>query len=67
MGAVGGIAVRLPGLVYISRHGKTVTTVRGRPAATFLTRIAGLDAHAAQLVMTKATGHFKHGTERHGN
>ena len=52
------------GVVFISWHGKTVTTLKGKHAETFLARIVGLDASAAQLLMAKATGHFKHGTER---
>jgi hypothetical protein len=52
------------GVVFISWHGKTVTTLKGKPAATFLGTIANLDTGDAQLLMAKATGHFKHGTER---
>ena len=52
------------GTVFISWHGKTVTTLKGKRADTFLTKVVGLDSHDAQLVMAKATGHFKHGTER---
>ena len=52
------------GTVFISWHGKTVTTLKGKRADAFLTKIAGLDSQDAQLVMAKATGHFKHGTER---
>jgi hypothetical protein len=52
------------GTVFISWHVKTVTTLRGKPAERFLTSIHDLDDQAAQLLMAKATGHFKHGTER---
>lgn len=52
------------GLVFIAWHGRTVTTLRGQAAESFLRRIDGATGRAAQLVMAKATGHFKHGTER---
>ena len=52
------------GDVFISWNGKTVTTLKGKAATDFLTKIADLDAEKAQLLMAKATGHFKHGTER---
>jgi hypothetical protein len=51
------------GVVFISWNGKTVTTLKGKPSETFLTRIADANAGDAQLLMAKATGHFKHGTE----
>ena len=52
------------GVVFIAWHGKTVTTLKGKQADAFLAKIAGLDDHAAQLVMARATGHFRHGNER---
>ena len=52
------------GDVFISWNGKTVTTLKGKAATTFLTKIANLDYENAQLLMAKATGHFKHGNER---
>jgi hypothetical protein len=52
------------GTVLISWNGKTVTTLKGKPAEAFLAKVEGADTHAAQLVMAKATGHFKHGNER---
>jgi hypothetical protein len=52
------------GVVFISWHGRTVTTLRGRSAGQFLEKIADLDDHAAQLLMARTTGHFKHGNER---
>jgi hypothetical protein len=52
------------GTVFISWHGKTVTTLRGKAAERFLTSIRDLDDRDAQLLMAKATGHFKHGNER---
>jgi hypothetical protein len=52
------------GAVLISWHGRTVTTLKGKAAATFLAKVADLGTQEAQLLMAKATGHFKHGTER---
>ena len=52
------------GTVFISWHGKTVTTLNGRAADAFRARIVGKDDHGQQLVMAKETGHFKHGNER---
>ena len=52
------------GTVFISWHGKTVTTLRGNAADRILTAVQELDDRAAQLLMAKATGHFKHGAER---
>lgn len=51
------------GTVFISWHGKTVTTLRGKPADRFLASVQNLDDQGAQLLMAKATGHFKHGNE----
>ena len=49
--------------VFVSWHGKTVTTLAGARAEAFLSDIAGAGDKEAQLVMAKATGHFKHGNE----
>lgn len=45
-------------------HNKLVKTLAGNEASRFITRIKGLSGVEAQLVMAKATGHFKHGNER---
>ena len=50
--------------VFISWHGKQVTTLNGRKADEFISRMAGADGKEAQLIMAKATGHFKHGNEK---
>lgn len=50
--------------VFISCEGKQVTTLAGKDAEKFLSRIAGADHKQAQLLMARATGHFKHGNER---
>jgi hypothetical protein len=52
------------GLVQIAFNGKTVTRLTGKLARRFLNKIAICDARGRQLVMAKATGHFKHGNER---
>ncbi len=52
------------GRVLFYWHGKHIKTVAGADAKKFLQRIAGLEGKAAQLVMAKATGHFRHGNER---
>lgn len=51
------------GKVFISWRGKLVTTLQGKPASKFLARIAGLDEHAAQLLLARVTGNFKRGNE----
>jgi hypothetical protein len=52
------------GLVKIAYKGKTVTTLSGRDASRFLTKVELASRADTQLAMAKATGHFKHGTER---
>ena len=52
------------GKVFVTWHGRHVTTLVGEAAAQFLTRTAGADAADAQLVMAKVTGNFKRGNER---
>lgn len=52
------------GLVYISYKGKPVTTLSGRNASKFLENVGQEDPQSDQLTMAKATGHFKHGSER---
>ena len=52
------------GKVFIAWHGKQVTILSGKKAEAFIAAMAGADAKAAQLLMAKATGHFKHGNEK---
>lgn len=52
------------GKVFIYWHDQHVTTLAGKAAQKFLCKIADLDGKAAQLLMAKATGNFKHGNER---
>ena len=51
------------GLVQISYKGKMVTTLKGREAIKFLQKASVGNAIDQQLLMAKATGHFKHGNE----
>ena len=50
--------------VFISWHGKQVTILNGNKAEKFIFDIEKADEKKAQLIMAKATGHFKHGNER---
>ncbi|MCR9259258.1 MAG: hypothetical protein NXH95_06020 [Pseudomonadaceae bacterium] len=52
------------GLVHITYLGTHVTTLSGKVAQRFLSRVEGADDHAAQLAMAKATGNFKRGNEK---
>ena len=54
------------GLILIAYKGKTVTRLAGREARRFLARVDAAGEAAQQLAMAKATGHFKHGTEKTG-
>ena len=57
-------AVTKGGLVRIAFRGKTVLTLKGREGSKFVARVEANGGADAQLVMARATGHFKHGTER---
>ena len=50
--------------VFISWHGKQVTILSGSKAEAFISAIDNANGKDAQLIMAKATGHFKHGNER---
>jgi hypothetical protein len=52
------------GSVMIYWSGRVVTTLSGARAAAFIAKAATANPHDAQLLMAKATGHFKHGNER---
>ncbi|MEM1154639.1 MAG: hypothetical protein AAGI44_10880 [Pseudomonadota bacterium] len=52
------------GLVQIFYRQKMVTTVNGRDAVKLLSKLESASEENAQLLMAKATGHFKHGNER---
>lgn len=49
---------------FISYHGKVVTTLSGNKALGFIAAIKDTNDKDEQLIMAKATGHFKHGNER---
>jgi len=50
--------------VFISCHGKQVTTLSGSKAEAFIADIEGSDRKEAQLIMAKITGNFKRGNEK---
>ena len=50
--------------VFISCEGKHVTTLSGKQADKFISKIAGMEGKDAQLIMAKVTGNFKRGNER---
>ena len=50
--------------VFISWYGKQVTILSGRKAEAFISDIENANGKDAQLIMAKATGHFKHGNEK---
>ena len=54
------------GLALISFRGKLVTTLAGKAAERFLNKAHAASPRDQQLLMAKATGHFKHGNERAG-
>lgn len=50
--------------VFISWKGKLVTTLSGKKSEEFIRKIEDADSFEEQLIMAKATGHFKHGNEK---
>ena len=52
------------GQVFISYHGRDVTTLRGVAADHFLSRVQAAGVDDAQQLMARATGNFKRGNER---
>ena len=52
------------GLVFISWRGRHVVTLSGWEADRFVGRIDRLTGEAAQELMARMTGNFKHGNER---
>lgn len=52
------------GAVFITHHGKQVTVLRGRSAASALRRLERLEGDAVQLELAKLTGNYKRGNER---
>jgi hypothetical protein len=53
--------VTASGTVLISRGGRQVTVVRGKAAARLAVALdTAADERAVQLLLAKATGHYKH-------
>ncbi len=52
------------GKVLLFWQNKQIMILKGKEAQKFLSKIEGLPAKEAQLVMAKITGNFKHGNER---
>ncbi len=52
------------GQVRISHRGRLVTTLAGPRAARFVARASDASDVAAQQLMARATGNYKHGNER---
>lgn len=50
--------------VFISWRGKQVMVLSGGKAEDFIKRMENSEGKDAQLIMAKATGHFKHGNEK---
>lgn len=50
--------------IFLYWEGRQIKTLAGKEAIQFIKRIEGLEGVEAQLVMAKATGHFKHGNEK---
>ncbi|HBB27761.1 MAG TPA: hypothetical protein DC000_00645 [Clostridiales bacterium] len=50
--------------VFISWHGKQVTTLSGKNSEEFIRKIENADFLEKQLIMAKVTGNFKHGNEK---
>jgi len=50
--------------VFISCDGRQVTILSGSKADKSISAITDTDGKEAQLVMARATGHFKHGNEK---
>ena len=48
------------GDVRISRGGRVVSTLRGHPADQLAKKLEKADERATQLLLAKATGHYKH-------
>jgi hypothetical protein len=55
---------RADGTIVVRYRAAPVTLLRGRAADRFSARIANADPAAAQQVMARVTGAFKHGNER---
>ena len=52
------------GRVMISCQGRMIKVLSPKKAVSFLQQAQTADSQHLQLLMAKATGHFKHGNER---
>lgn len=52
------------GGIVIQRHGRTVTTIRGKRAIDFKEQSESLSFDDLQQVMARLTGNYKRGNER---
>jgi hypothetical protein len=52
------------GKVLLYWHGRQVMILKEHTAEKFLQAVMQADSHETQLLMARATGHFKHGSER---
>lgn len=52
------------GAVRVFRGGSLVATVGGRRGNKLAARLQGCDEAAAQQLLARATGHYKHGNEQ---
>lgn len=52
------------GKAIIYWQGRQVTVLGEKESKKFLSKVTAADEQAAQLLMAKATGNFKHGNER---
>ena len=61
-----GFAYRVhkSGDVTISRHGRTVTVLRGAAAGDFAARVLPMTPGEQQAAMARVTGHYRQGNER---
>ena len=55
------------GKVMMSWGGRVVKTVAGAAGERLAAQLAAASEDEQQLLLAKATGHFKHGTERSGD
>lgn len=52
------------GILFLSCGGRVVTTLKGKAADKLRAALERASPEEEQLLLAKATGHFKHGNER---
>ena len=52
------------GRVFVSRAGTQVSVIAGRSAERLIEQLDRADENAAQHLLARATGHYRHGNER---